>query len=237
MGLHGKLIKAASLSQTEKAEMFHLMEQFYDDTALAVFLNDLSEKDHCILLRDEGGSIKGFSTQKLLSINVGGETVAGIFSGDTIIHKDYWGSLELFRVFARSFIPLSREYAEFYWLLTSKGYKTYRMLPVFFEKFYPNYREATPGREQAVMQAFGLAKYPVEYDQTSGVVVYREVKDKLKDGVADITNARLRDRDVEYFKKVNPDYYKGNDLVCIASLREDNLKPGVRRLLLSEGND
>jgi hypothetical protein len=237
MGLHGKLIKADLLTEPEKAEMFHLMEQFYDDTELTVFLKDLNEKDHCILLFDGNGAIQGFSTQKLLSLSVGGETVSGIFSGDTIIHKDYWGSLELFRVFARSFITLGREYPEFYWLLTSKGYKTYRMLPVFFEKFYPNYREATPVREQTVIHSFGLAKYPAEYNQTSGVVVYREVKDKLKEGVADITDSRLRDRDVEYFKKVNPDYYKGNDLVCIASLSEDNLKPGVRRLLLREGND
>jgi hypothetical protein len=235
MGLQGKLTPVNLLTAADRKNMFHLMAQYYDDTDWAVFCADLEEKDYCILLFDENQGLQGFSTQKILAIPLGAETVYGLFSGDTIIHKDYWGSLELFKIFTASFFPLGRQYPDFYWFLTTKGYKTYRMLPVFFQKFYPNFQEGTPPREQAILQAFGRARYPREFQEDSGVIAYRKCKDKLKAGVADITANRLQDRHVRYFLKLNPGYAQGNDLVCLARLSEDNLRPAVRRLLLGKG--
>jgi len=237
MGLHGILVEVSSLSESKKVEMFQLMEQFYDDTALSVFLRDLNEKNYCILLYDESHLLKGFSTQQLISVIAEGKKIHGVFSGDTIIHKDNWGSFELFKIFAQNFILMGKQYPEFYWILISKGYKTYRMLPVFFQRYYPNCQKVTPRYEQSILDAFGRTKYPGEYDEASGVITYRETKDKLKAGVADITSNRLRDIHIQHFIKMNPGYYKGNDLVCMARLTEVNLKPAVGRLLLGKNED
>lgn len=237
MGLYGKIIERKSLTKAEIAEMFQLMEQFYDDTSFSVFLKDLQEKDYCILLYAENRLLRGFSTQMILSVQVGDEKVHGIFSGDTIIHKDYWGSLELFKIFAKYFIPLGSKYPDFYWFLITKGYKTYKMLPVFFKQFYPNCEKSTPKYEQEILHAFGRIKFPNEYEETSGVIVYRGIKDKLKSGVADITESRLKDKHIQHFLRLNPEYYKGNDLVCITRLTADNFHPAVRRLLLGKDQD
>lgn len=230
--LHGEVMEVRDLTDGNKRDMYALMDAFYEDTDVQVFHRDLAEKDYCILLLDELDRIQGFSTQKIMHIEVDGRKIYGVFSGDTIIHKDCWGSMELYRLFGRYFIEFGKRYHSFYWFLISKGYKTYKMLPLFFREFYPNKNAKTPGFEQDIMDVFGMAKYPEEYDIESGVICYRGTKDKLKSGVADITDKQLRDKDILHFLKLNPEYFKGNDLVCLARLTEDNLKPEIHRLIL-----
>ena len=42
----------------------------------------------------------GFTTQKVMELEINGCLIHGVFSGDTIIHKSYWGELELFKAWA-----------------------------------------------------------------------------------------------------------------------------------------
>jgi hypothetical protein len=232
LSLHGKIVKAQSLSEKETNTMYALMETYYDDMTQDAFLRDLNEKDYCILLLDASGAVKGFSTQKMIHVETGSETVSGVFSGDTIIHKEDWGSMELYKTFARNLLEIGRQYNVFYWFLISKGYKTYKILPLFFNEFYPRYRIKTPDHEQVIMHAFGSSRYPGEYDSASGVIAYKGVKDKLKLGVADIGEKHLRDEHIAFFLQANPGYFKGNDLVCLARLDEGNLNRTAHRLLL-----
>jgi hypothetical protein len=230
--LYGEMVEAHSLNVNEKDAMYELMQTYYDGMVHDAFLRDLHEKDCCVLLRDASGCLRGFSTQKLVRLEMDGKTVHGVFSGDTIIRKEDWGSLELFRVFTRHFLQTGRQYKEFYWFLISKGYKTYKILPLFFNEFYPRCQAETPAYEKALIDAFGSGRYPGEYDQASGVIVYRKQKDKLKQGVADIGEKHLRDEHITFFLQANPGYDRGNDLVCLARLDELNLNRAAHRLLL-----
>ena len=56
------------------------------------------------------------------------------------------GSLALPVAWGRLMLSLEEVGAgqHLYWLLTSKGYKTYRFLPVFFNEFYPCFSSPTP---------------------------------------------------------------------------------------------
>jgi len=231
--LTGSICKIEALTETDIDCMYLLMAEFYDHMDRDIFLADLKAKDWCIVLRNEEDNILGFSTQKLLEIPVNGETIYGIFSGDTIIHKNHWGSMELFRVFARHFFDMADRYPRLYWFLISKGYKTYKLLPTFFREFYPNFKEETPPEIQAVMDAFGLFCYPDCYSPEDGVIHYRAVKDRLKEGVADLTPERLRDPHIAYFETANPGYRDGDDLVCLTILNRNNLIPRSGNLLFS----
>lgn len=226
--IYSKVILVDRISDQEKTQMLNLMKEFYDNVLEKSFKEDLEEKDYCVMLYNKDGEVKGFSTQKEMALNVDGKTINGVFSGDTIIHKEYWGSLELYKEFARKFI---KDDEEFYWFLISKGYKTYKMLPLFFKEFYPNHNRETPVYEKKIMDTFSKEQYPKDYDENSGVIKYKEIKDKLKEGVADITDKQLKDKDIEYFIKVNPGYINGDDLVCLAKLSRDNLKSTGKRLL------
>lgn len=232
--MKGELVEIKKLTDDLIQEMFTLMDMYYDGMLYDNFTNDLEEKDHCILLTDNDGILRGFSTQKQLSFTANERVIHGVFSGDTIIHRDYWGSLELYKAFAKHFIRYGKQFDKYYWFLISKGYKTYKMLPVFFRTFYPDCRTTLPEDEKAIMNAFGHLKYPDEYNERTGVIEYNGQKDKLKTGVADITEKQLKDKHIRFFTDKNPHYYEGNNLVCLACLSEDNLSPAARRLLLGE---
>lgn len=229
--LYRKVLDIDKLCEKDKNQMFILMSEFYDNITKMAFLKDLSEKNHCILLYDENDEIKGFSTQKLMNFEVGGKAIHGVFSGDTIIHKDHWGSLELYKGFYEKAMEYGEKYDNFYWFLISKGYKTYKMLPVFFKEFYPNYRVNTPEFEQNIMHSFGKTKFPCEYDKNCGVVKYNGTRDRLKKGVADIEMKHLANKDIAFFVKANPGYINGDDIVCLASLKESNIKKPANKLL------
>jgi hypothetical protein len=169
----------------------------------------------------------GFTTQKLLDVNVNGKIVPGMFSGDTIIHKDYWGSTELFRVWAKYWFEYAERFGEFYWFLICKGYKTYRIMPLFWTEFYPNYKTETPAYEQSIIDAYAQMLYPDEYNKDTGVIEYKTVKDKLKKGVADIDEHLLKNKDIAYFCKRNPEHYKGNDLACLAKIDKAVIKKRI----------
>ncbi|PKM96483.1 MAG: hypothetical protein CVU84_01875 [Firmicutes bacterium HGW-Firmicutes-1] len=234
MIVYGEMIEIEKLTETCIKTMFTLMNTFYDHMLYDNFTRDLSEKDYCILLKDEAGKIQGFSTQKLISFSLKGKEIHGVFSGDTIIHKDYWGSMALYRTFAQSFIEYGKQFSEFYWFLISKGYKTYKMLPLFYKTFYPNYQDQTPDYEKQIIDAFGQLKYPGEYNEKTGVIEYRGEKDKLKEGVADITPKQLKDKNIQFFINANPNYIHGQDLVCLARLELDNLHNTTRRMFMEE---
>lgn len=230
--LVGSVVRRQTLSSKDIEVMYELMDTFYDNMTKENFIKDLDEKDYCIVLRDEANKIWGFSTQQIVHIPLGEKLIHGVFSGDTIIHKDYWGSPELFVVFAKFFFEFEEQYGDFYWFLICKGYKTYRMLPTFFNTFYPNYKEETPKVIKDIIDAFGKYYSSEEYDEKTGVVCYRGIKDRLKEHVADITDARLRNKNIAFFVEKNPDYIKGNDIVCITKLSKSNLKKRMRRFLL-----
>lgn len=234
MKLKGKIMKVDSLCEQDTRTMFVLMDEYYDNMRLDVFLRDLGNKDYCCLLYDEADQLKGFSTQKILRVPVDGKDTYGVFSGDTIIHKSCWGSTELFKLTIRFFIDYGKQFEKFYWFLISKGYKTYKILPAFYKVFYPSFRAPTPPDAKRIMDAYGSLLYPEEYDGATGVVRYKTVKDRLRDGVADMTGAALKNEHVAFFAQANPTYTMGNDLVCLAEMSENNLTPFARKRLLGK---
>ena len=151
---------------------------------------------------------------------------------EIVIHKENWGSFSLFQVFAKFFFTYGEQYDNFYWFLIVKGHKTYKILPTFLKKFYPNFKEDTPPEMKSLMDFFGHTKYPGEYNPIEGIIEYNKLTDSLKEGIADISNKELRDDHVKFFLKKNPHYESGNDLVCIASLKKENLRERAKRLLL-----
>ncbi len=218
-------------SEAEISAMYSLMAEFYDNTDEAVFRRDFFDKDYCLALYLENGELVGFTTQKILEIEANGKKINGIFSGDTIIHKDYWGDIELFKVWARFWFEFAEKYDEFYWFLICKGYKTYRIMPLFWKEFYPNYRKETPEYEQNIINAYATMLYPEEYNAETGVIEYKSVKDKLKNGVANVGDHEMKNKDIAYFCKANPEYINGNDLACVARIDKEKLKRRVPELL------
>lgn len=228
MRLKGEIIKVNSLSELQRDRMFELMSIYFDGVNRTIFDEDLHEKKWVILLHNYiTGEIEGFSTQMLLEQIIDGMDIKAVFSGDTIIHKEYWGSFELVRIWGRFIFSLIQKYrtVKLYWFLISMGYKTYRFLPIFFKEFYPRYDKPIPPFEKKLLDIFGNMKYPQEYNAKLGIIRPVKTKVYLKPGVADINSHLLNNPHINFFVMKNPLYYKGDELVCIAELKKENLKP------------
>src|SRR5262249_32178547 len=98
--LTASIVSAADLRAEDRARMFSLMRKYYDSVTEQSFQADLARKDAVILLRDRG-ELQGFSTLVSLRVTVGRKTVYGVFSGDTVIEKKYWGQQALPVAFLR----------------------------------------------------------------------------------------------------------------------------------------
>lgn len=232
--LKGQVLPISDYFEGDISAMYRLMSEFYDNTDESVFRRDFFDKDYCLSLHAETGELVGFTTQKLLELNVDGKRINGIFSGDTIIHKEYWGDIELFKVWANFWFPFAEKYDEFYWFLICKGYKTYRIMPLFWTEFFPNYRADTPEYERKIINAYASRLYPNEYNPENGVIEYKSTKDRLKTGVADIGEHELKNKDVAFFREHNPGYFIGNDLACLAKIDKSVLKKRTLALLFNE---
>jgi hypothetical protein len=228
---------AAALTARQRDEMFALMDRHYENVRPTTFAADLAEKQWVILLQDpETAALCGFSTQVLLEVEVQSRPILALFSGDTIVARDRWGDNALSRVWGRLALSLIDTFptAELYWFLISKGYKTYRFLPLFFREFYPRYDFATSARANEVLDALGRHKFAMAYDCATGVCRAGPGKDRLRAGVAELTAERLRDPHIRFFAERNPGHARGDELCCLAPLTRANLTPAAYRVIGAE---
>jgi hypothetical protein len=234
MRLAAELVDVAEVTPLQRDEMFALMDDHYANVCRRRFEADLAEKRWAILVREPAtGRLRGFSTQTLLAAQVGGRSVKALFSGDTIIHREYWGDHALSHVWGRLALALIDAHLgeELYWFLISQGYKTYRFLPLFFHEFYPRHDTPTPERARAFIDVLARGRYAAEYDAVAGVIRATPRQYRLRAGLADVTPERLRDPHVRFFHARNPGHARGDELCCLAPLTRANFTRAAYRVI------
>lgn len=229
--LYSEVTQPAKLSASSRENMFRIMDCYYQNMKRGKFESDLDEKTYVILLKNSEETIVGFTTLLLWDINVDGVVIKGLYSGDTIVHKTYWGQTQLQAALGKLMLQICREHPDtpVYWLLSSKGYKTYCLLPLYFLHFYPAYCQETPCFEKKVIDAYGTLKFGNDYNPATGVAVNRGERDYLRAGVAEVTENKVANRHIEFFLRQNPGFSNGDELICIARVAKDNVRPVVRR--------
>ena len=212
--------------------MFSLYGQYYDGTCEELFLGDLENKEGAILLLDHDEQVRGFSTFALLDYQQDGRPFRAIFSGDTIIHHQYWGEQGLALTWIRNAgqIWCKQPDIPLYWFLIVKGHRTYRYLPAFALRYWPHWSEQTPQDMQAKMDLMAVSRFGDRYEPSSGVVHFPRSRGHLKPAWANVDEADLRRPEVRHFLRCNPGYHRGDELVCLAELHADNLRPFARRV-------
>lgn len=227
--------KVKDLSTREREQMFHLFNTYYLGVNSTKFAFDLAEKEHAILLLDGStGDIVGFSTLMVLDLAISIGCVKAVFSGDTIVENAFKkNNGKLMVELGTYFLLLLKEFPNtpIFWILTSKGCRTYQVLPLFFEKFSPSFDHPTSSLHKEIMDTFGTKKYPEEYDPKSGLIRYKGEVQRLKPGVADVTERRLKNPHTRFFIEKNPEHMRGDDLVCIAEVAEDNFTKAFKRIM------
>jgi hypothetical protein len=215
--LSSRYVPLQRLSPADTQQMYAVFSQYYQNTTQQTFLHDLSRKSGVILARTRKSKrIVGFSTLTDFDITVDGKRARGLFSGDTIVEPAYWGVrclhvafyLQLMRVRLRH--PLT----PLYWLLISKGYKTYLLLTRNFYAYFPD-RNTPNSPLQQVVSAYSQQLFPDAFDPQRMLLDFGEGAQHLKDEVAGITPEMCaEDADIAYFEQCNPSWRRGTELPC-----------------------
>ena len=234
MNLTAQIVARSLLPAQTAEEMLALHQRHFDGVDRTRFFADLAEKDWVILLLTAEGLLAGFSTQKLLPPieELGGARF--LFSGDTIVERAHANTPLLPGCFGHLMLRLIEQHGEgaLYWFLISIGFRTYRFLPVFFERFWPSPDHATPPEVQRLIDAVAWRKFGPGYDAASGLVRVAGA-DRLAPALAEIPPGRLDDRHVAFFLSRNPGYARGDELACLAPIRRDNLNSYGQRVIRS----
>lgn len=232
MPLHAVIARRAKITAAQQEAMVQLFSRYYSNVSHETFRRDLNEKDWVILLRD-GARIVGFSTLQILRLSVQGAERVFLFSGDTIVERAHWRDSKLAGSFGHFMLRLIEQHprAPIHWFLISKGYRTYRFLPVFFNRFFPVYDRATPPAEADLLRAVATAKFGKAYDPQLNLVRAGKQKDRLRPEMCAIAEGRLSDPHVSYFLKQNPGFSAGDELACIADIAKENLNRYAWRVI------
>lgn len=232
--LSAKFCSIKKITTLDIFQMYSIYSQYYKATKWKIFLNDLSKKSGAFLIRrKEDKMIVGFSTITSYKLEVNNKSAVGIFSGDTIIDRRYWGTRTLQFAFYRYILTkkLLHPTKTVYWLLISKGFKTYLLLANNFYKFYPHpdnkYQEMSGIVDNYCQQIF-----PEYYNADRRILDFGDNYQSLKEGVADIDEAMIKNnKKISFFEERNPDWRKGTELPCVGAIDWSSLMKYVGRYL------
>ena len=241
-GIVGRVVRREELAPETRRQMYGLLDAHFEGVSPEQFALDLGEKNWVILLEEggEGGSLCGFSTLLVYETRFEEETLSVVYSGDTIVRRDAWGSSALPRTWIACVNSLRPHYprGRYYWLLITSGYRTYRFLPLFWRSFIPCCDAPTPLRDGLLLHHLARERFGSRYDAATGVVRF-ERPQALRDqaGLRGIPPERLSDPHVAYFANRNPGHGAGDELVCLCELGDDNLTAAGRRMVYGARRD
>ncbi|MFN7950657.1 MAG: hypothetical protein U0610_02945 [bacterium] len=230
--IRGRLVARAALTDAERSAMHGLLASYFEGVEARVFERDLAAKNWVILLEDETGALRGFTTLHVHRHTFEGEAMTVVFSGDTIVDRSAWNTPALHRSWIDAVNQLARSEGQgrVWWLLIVSGYRTYRLLPVFFRDFYPRHDRPTPEPIRRLVDELAAARFGAEYDRASGIVRFVDGAQRLRADVGEITDARARNPHVRFFTERNAGHERGDEMVCLCEISEQNLTAAGRRM-------
>ncbi|MBM4291202.1 MAG: hypothetical protein FJ138_06925 [Deltaproteobacteria bacterium] len=216
--LQSQLLPRARLTARDRDALWALLDRYYEQVTRAQFDADLDKKTHVILLRSRRtGELKGFSTLVGRQMETAGRRWWMVFSGDTVIDRAYWGQQALQRRFTRYMLTqrLLHPTQPVYWLLISKGYKTYLLMTRNFLEHWPRHDRPTPPWERAATDHAAAHLFGDAYDPAAGLLRFTGGQ-RLREGVAPPEDYRGDAPDGRFFLTRNPHHARGDELVCLA---------------------
>lgn len=222
--MSGKLIRRSALSDTAIEQMYELFSSQFDNVPMQQFLQDLDGKNWIMMLCNKSGDLYAFSTMHVYDLSIGDRSVSLIFSGDTVVDSSTWSdsALSYNLMGAFDWLRRHRNSDRLYWFLLVSGYRTYRLLPVFSNCFYPRFDEPTPENIRALMHTMATERFNSSYDPKTGIVRL-DAPSILREGYRNIPEHRLTDPNIAFFAKRNPGHEQGDELVCFCDLAEYKL--------------
>lgn len=218
-----RILTISEVKPKEVLEMYELMLRHYNNVYEDKFINDFNSKDGVIILHDKQFKIKGFSTYRIFETKYQSENLKIIFSGDTIIDFSCWGKSALFEGFIELMVKTYfNTDLPVYWLLITKGYRTYQIPSLYFKEFYPCFDRVTPVREAGIINKASMELFGKNWDENKQIIKFQPPADYLKEEFALVEAHKIRNNHVKFFLNKNPGYVIGNEMPCVTLIHPSN---------------
>jgi hypothetical protein len=216
--MKGITVRRESLTGPDRAQMLALMQLCYAGVSAERFARDLEDKQYVILMHARRtAELVGFST-----LRVSGEQgIEVVYSGDTVVHPEWWGHKTLQVCFSRFLLSrkLRRPWGTLHWLLLSGGYKTYLLAVNNFPRTHPRRDWTPPPGRTAFVHALATRWFGTQYDAVRGTLRFEDSHYRVRDGVAPIDRAAAAHPHIAFFAERNPGHVEGEELVCLVEIR------------------
>lgn len=235
MTLRARVVERGSLGQGQRARMLALMQASYDGVDVDRFYRDLDDKQFVIVLEDRHGALMGFSTLKVWEDEVDGAVVDVVFSGDTVIDAAHWGSKSLQTAFGQFCLQRKLQHLgrPLFWLLLSKGFRTYLMAVNYFPKTFPQLPSpstSTPRPSWVQLRdRIGARLWGSNFNPQREILHYETPRDRVKTPLAPPPQDALAHPAVRFFLEKNPGADAGDELVCLVPLPLTDLLRALAR--------
>lgn len=231
MALIARIIPRHAFDAALTAQLFRIYSRYYAPVDAEVFECDFQAKTYAVVLYDATDTPCGFSSVERLHHQTPTGPITLLFSGDTVIDRAHWGhqTLPFAWIEQAGRVKSAAPDTPLYWLLITKGHRTYRYLPAFTHRHYPDPTD-TPLQIQDLIDSVAGAKFGPAYDAVRGIL--RPAADcptalrPLFDGLDAATS---QNRHVRFFLDKNPGHAQGEELVCLCELSRENLRPWARQ--------
>lgn len=232
-----RLVARANLSEAQTDDMFQLLAQHFEGVTAEQFARDLEEKNLALLLL-RGHRLVGFSTQLAFTTTFKGQPLNIIYSGDTIVTPEAWGTTALPKAWVAGVNALLATVppGQCFWLLLTSGFRTYRFLPVFWREFFPRFDTPTPPESQNLLNQVARERFGEQFNSTKGIVRFAHPQ-RLRKLLQIIPPGREQDAHTAFFLERNPGHANGDELVCLTELSPENLTAAGRRMMPSKPNE
>ncbi len=227
------LMARDALSAGQRDEMFALLARHFEGVTRAQFEADLAAKNWVIALR-RSGQLVGFTTLLVTASHHDGQPITVIYSGDTIVAPEAWGTPALARTWIAGVNRLRAEHParRCFWLLLTSGFRTYRFLPVFWREFFPRCDAPTPPALQSLANRLAADGYGAAFEAHAGLVRFAQPQ-RLRGPLATLPTGREQNPHVSFFLARNPGWARGDELVCLTEISDENLTAAGRRMVSS----
>jgi len=226
-----RLVPQTEILVPQKAAMFRLLTEHFDGVTPERFARDLAEKSLALLI-ERGDQLVGFSTLLSWSTKFEDTPLNVIYSGDTIMSPQAWGTTALPRAWVAGVESLRAGLPEgrCFWLLLTSGFRTYRFLPVFWREFFPRFDATTPEFYHRLLNHLAEERFGNQFKKGPGIVRFANPQ-RLRDGLQLVPHGRERDPHIAFFLARNPGHALGDEFVCLTELRPENLTAAGRRMM------
>lgn len=230
--MNAGLVRREELSAAAETDLYELFSRHFEGIDRVRFTADLEEKNWVLLITDDGDRLVGFSTLLFYRTTAEGKPLTVVYSGDTVVDPTAWRSSVLSRSWIEAVRRLHRRHGEgpLWWLLITSGFRTYRLLPLFWREFYPRYDRPTPADARRLLDHLASERFGRQYDPAAGVVRFDQPQ-LLAPHLRGIPAAKLRDPHVAFFDRANPGHERGDELVCLTEIASSNLTPAGQRMV------